>query len=104
MAVVGHVLLLLALIYGPRLPLFQLSPEELARRQELAEQQRDQQRQMVFVEPLRDMAALTPPERAPASDLDRRAQAPLPPKDANNPQPRFEGNSAELNQSVPEEA
>src|SRR5262245_22720213 len=103
LAIVGHAILLLALIYVPTLSWFQLTPEELARRQELLEQQQEQQRRMVFVEPLRDIPALRAPEMAPLSDLDRRAQAPLPPRDLNNPLPRLEGNSPERTEAPPPE-
>lgn len=102
-AVIGHALLLAALVYVPTLSWFQLTPEELARREEMAEQQRDQQRRIVFVEPLRDIPALTPPERAPLSDADRRAQAPVIPRTPENPQPRAEGNSPELTETAPPE-
>jgi TonB family protein len=100
-AIVGHVLILLAMIYAPKLTWFQPSPEELARRQELLERQRDQPQRMVFVQPQLDQQTLRALEQAPPSDANRRAQSPVPPKDPANAMPRFEGNSAELNESTP---
>ena len=96
MSVVFHALLAAALIVGPQLPMFQISPEELQRRQaELERQREDAQRRFVFVQPRVDMPAVQPPERAELSDEDRRAQtpqiAPLP----ENPLPFSRGNSSE---------
>jgi TonB family protein len=102
-SVVTHVLLLLALIFGPRLPLFQPSPEELQQRQEeLARQQQEQEqnRTMVFVQPRVDMPALRPPPAAELSDLDRKAQAPQPAERPANPLPYMRGNSAERNEAA----
>lgn len=96
-SVVGHILLFLAIISVPKLPMFQVSPEELARRQaELQRQLREQQDQrFVFVQPRVDMKALQPPERAPLSDQDRQAQSPVVPPQATNPAPFARGNSPE---------
>ena len=94
-SVISHVLLLLAIIFVPQLPIFQVSPEELARRAALEELRRaNQNRTFVFVQPRVDLKALRPPENAPPSDADRLAQsrekAPLP-----NPLPNARGNSPE---------
>ena len=78
-AVVVHVLLVAALIFGPRLHLFQPSPEQLeAQRQEQLQRQLDEARNrtFVFVAPKIDTPARTPPPRAELSDIDRKAQAP----------------------------
>ncbi|MEQ1757910.1 MAG: TonB family protein [Vicinamibacterales bacterium] len=101
LAIIGHLLFALFLAYAPKLTWFQPSPEELARRQALAEQQQEQQQRMVFVEPLRDIPALRAPETAPPSDADRRAQSPVPPPESANPMPRLEGNSREMNEASP---
>ena len=93
LGVLVHGCLLAALIYGPRLPFLQLSPEDLARRR--AEiQQREQQRTFVFVQPRADLRAQQPPLRAPLSDEDRIAQAPDV-RERQNPAPPSLGNSAE---------
>ena len=75
-SVVGHLLLILAILLVPKLPMFRVSPEELARRRAEFEQKLREQadRRFVFVQPRIDMKALQPPQRAPLSDLDRRAQ------------------------------
>jgi TonB family protein len=103
LAVAGHVVLGLLLVYTPALDWFQPSEEELARRQQLEQERESPPQRMVFVEPLVDIPALRPPEQAPLSDLDRRAQAPLPPRESTNPMPRFEGNSAEMAETSPAE-
>jgi TonB family protein len=96
-SVLAHGLLALALLFVPQLEWFQLSPEELEARQRELERQRAQQeeRTFVFVQPQVDLKALRPPERAPLSDEDRRAQAPQRAERPANPLPFTEGNSAE---------
>ena len=96
-SVVSHILVILAVILGPRLPMFQVSPEELAqRRAEFERKMREEADQrFVFVQPRVDMKALQPPERAPLSDVDRRAQTRETPPNANNPMPLARGNSSE---------
>lgn len=97
-SVVGHALFLLAIVLVPQLPMFQVSPEELARRRAALEQQLREQadRRFVFVQPRIDMKALQPPARAPLSDIDRRAQTRETPPSANNPAPFSRGNTPEL--------
>ncbi len=99
MSVVFHGLLLLLLIFAPRLSLFQPSPEELERREQ-ARQQPPPQQTMVFVQPRLDMKSAQPPPRAEASDLDRKAQAPKVAENAANPLPFMRGNSAERNEAA----
>ncbi len=96
-SVVSHIALILAIVLVPKLPMFQVTPEELARRRaELERQLRAQQDQrFVFVQPRIDMKALKPPERAPLSDEDRRAQTRETPPNAANPLPFTRGNSSE---------
>ena len=96
-SVVGHILLILAILLVPKLPMFRVSPEELARRRAEFEQKlREQANQrFVFVQPRIDMKAEQPPERAPLSDLDRRAQTRETPPNATNPAPFARGNTTE---------
>ena len=96
-SVVCHILLILAILLVPKLPMFQVSPEELAqRRAEFERKMREEADQrFVFVQPRVDMKALQPPERAPLSDVDRRAQTRETPPNANNPMPLARGNSSE---------
>jgi TonB family protein len=96
-SIVFHVLLVLAILFVPKLPMFQVSPEELARRRaELEQQLRERQDQrFVFVQPRIDMRALEPPKQAPLSDADRRAQTREAPPKPTNPAPFVRGNSSE---------
>jgi hypothetical protein len=94
-SVVTHIVLILAIFLVPKLPIFQVSPEELAQRRQALEQQlREQQDRMVFVQPRVDIKAPTPPERAPLSDANRRAQSLQTPPQAKNPDPYARGNSS----------
>ncbi len=107
LSIVMHVLVILAVLYGGRLALFQPSPEELARReQELQQQQLERERsreRFVFVQPRVDTPAPTPPPRADLSDLDRRAQAPQVAPEPRNPEPFSRGNSVERAEAAPAE-
>jgi TonB family protein len=99
-AVVVHVLMLAAFIAGPRLGLFQPSPEEVeARRLEQQRQQQEQARRFVFVQPKLEMRAKTPPPRAELSDVDRKAQAKERAPKPENPLPFSRGNSTERTES-----
>ncbi len=103
LAVFGHAILVLALMYAPKLAWFEPSPEDLARREELAQRQREQQQRMVFVQPRVDEQTLKALRPAPPSDADRRAQSLQAPRESTNPQPRLEGNSPEMNEATPTE-
>jgi len=96
-SIVSHLLLILAIILVPKLPIFQVSPEELARRRADFERKLREQadERFVFVQPRVDLKAVQPPERAPLSDENRRAQTLETPPTANNPAPFARGNSAE---------
>ncbi len=104
-AVILHALVLVAFMYGPRLAIFQPDPEELARRQQELERQRQQEppATFVFVQPRVDLKALAPPPRAELSDLDRQARtreaAPVP----ENPLPFMRGNSVNRVEAAEEE-
>jgi TonB family protein len=96
LSVIFHGLVAAAFIIGPTLSIFQPSPEELERRQAELERQRElAQQRLVFVQPLSDVPALKPPEEAPLSDLDRRAQAPQIAPKPEAPVPFSRGNSPE---------
>jgi TonB family protein len=95
-SVVFHVLLAAALIYVPQMPFFELSPEELARREaEMLERLQDEPQRFVFVQPRLDMPAPQPPPQADLSDMDRQAQSPLVAPQPTNPEPAARGNTPE---------
>jgi hypothetical protein len=63
-SVVFHIVLILAILLVPKLPMFQVSPEELARRRADFERKLREQadQRFVFVQPRIDMKSLQPPE------------------------------------------
>ncbi|MBI3050042.1 MAG: TonB family protein [Acidobacteria bacterium] len=96
LSVMFHAFIAIALIVGPRLPIFQPSPEELQRRQAELERQREEAaRRFVFVRPRVDTPALRPPPLAELSDLDRRAQDPVIVREPENPLPFSRGDTSE---------
>ena len=96
-----HGLIAAAFIVGPRLPMFQPSPEELERRQaELERQREEDRRRFVFVQPRVDTPALQAPDRAELSDLDRKAQDPVAAREPENPLPFSRGNTTERLESA----
>jgi TonB family protein len=96
LSIIFHGLVAAAFIIGPRLSIFQPSPEELQRRQAELERQREEaSRRFVFVQPQVDIPALRPPDRAELSDLDRQAQDPVIAREPENPLPFSRGNSPE---------
>ena len=95
LSIVVHAIVAGALIFGPRLPLFQPSREELEARQRELQRQEQPNQTFAFVQPRVDVPALRTPERAQPSDLDRRAQAPQPAPRPENPLPFTRGNSAQ---------
>lgn len=106
LSIIVHGLLAVALIVGPTLPVFQPTPEELARRQaELERQQEDAQRRFVFVQPRVDLRTEQPRERAELSDENRLAQTPQIARVPENPLPFSRGNSSErVEAEIPERA
>ena len=106
MSVGFHTLLAAALIVGPNLPMFQLSPEELERRRaELERRDEEAHRRFVFVAPRVDLPAEQPPDRAELSDADRQAQAAQFALTPENRLPLASGNSSErVEAEVPERA
>ena len=104
LSVVFHSLLAVMLIVGPQLPMFQPSPEELARREEALEREREAaQRRFVFVQPRLDTPAPQPRERFELSDENRIAQAPQVARVPENPLPFSRGNSADRVEAEPAE-
>jgi TonB family protein len=96
LSVAVHVILLVALVVVPKLPIFQPSPEELERREALLRRIRpDENRTFVFVQPRVDLQAQRPPERAELSDIDRVARARERAAAPTNPLPFARGNSSE---------
>jgi len=96
LSITVHALIAVALVVGPHLPMFQLSPEELQRREAELERQREEAaRRFVFVQPRIDTPAPQPPERPELSDLDRRAQDPVIVREPENPLPFSRGNTSE---------
>ncbi len=100
LSVVVHVAIVLAFLLAPRLEMFQRPVTEA---ETPRERPRDDAPRFVFVEPLRDVPAPTPPPRADASDIDRQAQAPLMAERPENPLPFSRGASAERVEAPPEE-
>jgi TonB family protein len=100
-AAVIHALIVLVIMFGPDLSMFQLSPEQIeARRQELLREQQEPQEErdqarFVFVEPRVDFEARQPPPRAELSDIDRQSQAPQRAAAPQNPLPFSQGDSSE---------
>jgi TonB family protein len=107
-SVAVHALMIATVMVLPSLAMFQPSPEDLAARQAELERQRERERllresRFVFVQPRVDFEAERPPERAPSSDVNRRAQAPERAAAEANPLPRSLGNSAERTEAAREE-
>ena len=105
LSIAVHVAVILFILFGGRLALFQPSPEELERRrQEALQQQLEQERnrqRFVFVQPRVDTPAKTPPPRPELSDLDRRAATPQVSQKPENPLPFARGNSTERVEAAP---
>ncbi|MBI4263616.1 MAG: TonB family protein [Acidobacteria bacterium] len=97
LSVVFHLALAALLVYGPEIPFFRLTPEDLERRRAELEQRlrQNEERTFVFVQPRVDLRALEPPLRAPLSDEDRLAQAPERAPEPENPLPLAQGNTPE---------
>src|SRR5688500_5350119 len=100
-----HLVFLVAVLLGPRIPFVQKIIE--ARQAEAEAQRQQQQAQLeqerprfVTVQPRIERPA-PPPERADLSDLDRRARSPRGP-DPRNELPYSRGNSIERSEAQPE--
>ena len=100
-SLLAHVVILLAIWIVPTLPFVQEAikqrTEDMVRRQEqqlaLQRQQEQEDRRIVFVEPLFDVLSPTPPEQGFLSDEDRVARAPERAIEPENPLPFARGNS-----------
>ena len=92
-----HLLFLVAVLLGPKLP-FMKALEERRQQAQAELQRREEERKsarFVFVEPLVDEPAPEPPRRAELSDLDRRARTMERAPEPRNEMPFSRGNSPE---------
>jgi TonB family protein len=103
LSIIVHLLIVIAGLLGPKyFPFLAGPPKPVPAPQ--PERPREPT-QFVFVQPKVDLKALKPPERAPASDIDRQATAPRRPENSTNPAPTIEGNTRQrVEQSTPEQA
>jgi TonB family protein len=106
-SVLGHGLLILALVYLPQVQWIRdiserarIAAEERQRLFEEQQRQRDEAR-FVFVQPRVDTPAPAPPPLAELSDQDRRAQTVERAPDPTNPLPFALGNSSERVEAEP---
>jgi TonB family protein len=100
-SVVFHALIAAAFIIGPHLAIFEPSPEELRRKAEELERQREEEaRRIVFVRPRTDVPALLPPEDAPVLDRNRIARGPVIEEPRENPGPASRGTSSESEEAA----
>jgi TonB family protein len=105
LSVGAHVLVLLLILFGDRIPFLQPSPEELEQqRQELIRQQQEERnrQRMVFVQPRVDLESRQARERADLSDINRMARSPATAPAPENPLPFSKGNSSEMNEPAAE--
>jgi TonB family protein len=101
-----HLLFLVAILMGPRLPfvkeMLERQRQEQARLQEQELERQKENARFVFVQPRLETPAPKPPPRAELSDLDRRARSAERAPDPRNPLPFSRGNSAERLDSTPD--
>ena len=93
-----HLVVLVAILLGPRLPFIKAIQERRQQAQAELERKLEEQRKsarFVFVQPKIDMKAPTPPPRAELSDLDRRARTVERAPNPRNEMPFSRGNSPE---------
>lgn len=107
LSVVVHALVVVALLFAPQLPWFQLTPEEqearrLEREREM-QARRDESPRFVIVEPLRDVPAPAPKNAPEISDLDRQASAPEMAERPENALPFSRGDTTERVEAAPED-
>jgi TonB family protein len=101
LSVVVHALLIVVGLFLSTIDVFNRA-ERIAEIEQQIQQQRRERPQFVFVQPRLDMPAERPPERAEASDLDRRARTPEPTPEPSSPLPAARGNSAERVEASPD--
>ena len=100
-----HVLVLVAIVFGPRLLALTRSAQDLEQehqRQLMEEARRDENRTFVFVAPKVERQS-PPPKLAELSDLDRQARQRQPAQTSKNPLPFSQGNSADRTDTQPAE-
>jgi len=100
MAVVVHVMIIAALVFLPQyieqyLPAQVVPPPQ--------QQPRKEAPMFVFVQPKADLPPLRKPDRVEMSDVDRSARTPEKAPKMENPLPMAKGNSAEREETTPEE-
>jgi TonB family protein len=93
LAFIVHLLAIILVLLSPRL--FPDNGRAARERALMLRQQQRDERRFVFVQPRVDLSALKPPERAEASDKDRRARSPESAKRPTNPLPLSRGNTPE---------
>jgi TonB family protein len=96
-----HVVVVIAFLMAPSLPMF--APDPAAAEMEREPEPPPERPRFVFVQPRLDRPAETPPPRAEASDIDRRASALEMPRMPENPLPAARGNSSERVEASPDE-
>jgi TonB family protein len=96
-----HLVVLLLILVGPKLPFMKALEERRQRAQAELERQLEERKsaRFVFVEPRVDMKAPTPPPRAELSDIDRRARTVERAPNPTNEMPFSRGNSPERMES-----
>jgi TonB family protein len=99
-----HVLVIVAIFFGPRLLRLTKSAEDLERERQQQELQmaRQERPTFVFVQPRVERKA-PPPPRADLSDLDRRSQARERAQTPQNPLPFSRGNTTDRTDERPQE-
>lgn len=97
-----HVVLIAVALLLPALPIFQTRFVAEVQPVPRPDPEEDRPR-FVFVQPKLDRPAATPPPRAEASDIDRRASSLEMPRVRDNPLPSARGNSSERVEASPEE-
>jgi TonB family protein len=100
-SIVLHAIVVAVFLFAPLLPIFAVRPLE-AVTPATPPPERERPR-FVFVQPRIDRPAERAPDRAEASDIDRRASSMEMPRVAENPLPSARGNSRERVEAAPEE-
>ena len=93
-----HLVVLVAILLGPRLPFIKAIQERRQQAQAELERKLEEQRKsarFVFVQPKLDLKAPTPPPRAELSDVDRRARTVERAPNPRNDMPFSRGNTTE---------
>jgi TonB family protein len=102
-----HAVIVGLILFGPEWTFLKPTPEELEALQQRLEEQRqqeqDEERRFVFVQPRVDFEARRPPPRAELSDIDRQAQARERAEAPANPLPFSRGDSSERTEAAVEE-